>query len=57
MAWNYQKEFVIQIGQGVGSKSLEIRMCRSMNDEILVRTVMKIHLNWMNKENTICFLL
>ena len=40
MALNYQKEFAIQIGQGVGrrcSKSIEIRICKSMNDEILVR--------------------
>ena len=37
MAWNYQKEFVVQIGQGTDSKFLTIRICKSMNDELLVR--------------------
>ena len=37
MAWNYQKELVIQHGEEADSKFIKIRICKSMNDELCVR--------------------
>lgn len=37
MAWNHQKKFVIQLGQGADAKVLTIRIFKSMNDELHAR--------------------
>ena len=37
MAWNHQKKFVIQLGQGVDAKVLTISIFKSMNDELHAR--------------------